>query len=314
MDNTNAAKGEEAISVRNVSLGKCYSNLLVLDVKPTRGLASSLVVIVDSSPSMNGRKMHVAKVLGESLIRLAGLLGISKVDVYSFCRELQELGSGTPQEALDAIKTIKLCVGTNLFEALSKAYSENENTGVVIITDGRPSVGPKRPEKILNSLLKLVSRRDLLNRKIVIALVGEDADKEIAEKIVNALGGFVYKARKLESRDVALIALYAGLADVIPAKIAVGLPAWATIEAYNITYKKLNNGWLEFNVLEHALTGRTIVMNIKSNLDECGEDLMIPMLGISLKLVEHEVVESETIRKFVKLRFRPINMKYKRID
>ncbi len=305
---------ENVLDVMNISLSKCINNVLVFRVKPIQGPIDKLVLILDSSPSMNGRKLYVAKRLGERLIRLAESLNVGKVHVSAFCGRLHELGSGRPEEALELLESVKTCVGTNLAEAFNIAYSEGKNTGVILITDGRPSVGPKSPEGILARLSKEPRPKSINERRVVVTLLGEDANQELAKKIVEALGGFVYKVLVPEARDAAFIALYAGLADAIPNKIAIGIPAWANVKVFDHDYHKKNGEWIEIDVLDSALSSRTIAIAVESNLLECGEDIVLPLTVTTLRLVDHEIVEKETSQRFVEVKFKPIYRKIEKPD
>lgn len=295
---------EGLLRVENSTLDGCWGNTLTLEPRPLRGGVERLVVIIDSSPSMDGWKLYQAKRLGEALARLAGLLGVGRVDAYSFCRSARPLASGPPGEAAVGLASAKVCPGTNLAEALRLAYAQGGSAGVVVVTDARASVGPRRPESIAEHALRGSGEP---RGRVVIVLVGGDADEDLAGEVAGILGAPVYRVESLGAHDVAAVALHSGLAAAVPARVLLGLPAWAELEVHGGSrgYRR-SGGWAELDVLQAAVEGGRVVATVKSTLSDCGGELKIPILVSALKASRGSVVEEGLGGVFVDAKFNAI--------
>jgi hypothetical protein len=293
-------KGTMALNIENVSLNKCI-NVFIIQPKTTRGLIKRLIIMLDASPSMEGSKFYIAKLLSERLARIASSIGIN-VEFYTFCRKIQRHKTGG-EDLLEKIRSTKICPGTNIAEVIKLVNSFNSNDGIIILTDGRPSVGPKS----LDSILKYVGfdkSKARQQERLVFTLIGNDANVELISGIAKYIGGVVYRISDGGSSDLANITLLAGLRPMIAKSIIIGIPAWAEVKVYGAKHKKLSNGWIEIDVLSKVVNDEPITIMLRSMLEDCNDSLTLPIISTVLATEGLRIIEKEIPQGYIEVRFR----------
>ncbi len=167
------------------------------------GLVSSrqrlvLGVALDVSPSMDGERIFFAK---SALLKLLDILEPGDVlVVVGFCRKPFVIYGPKVIESKDdvieakrAIAAAKTCPGTNIADALVetiKLVKEQLKEGgvgrILLVTDGQPTVGEKRPEKIEEKVFKALGDREI---PIVAIGVGKEYNEAILLRLADATNG-----------------------------------------------------------------------------------------------------------------------------
>lgn len=114
----------------------------------------ALVFAVDVSLSMDGEKIFRAK---QGLIEVAKTLSPGDlISIISFCDKVRHEGTYDARDFVEIeskIASLKLCPGTNLYEAIRIGIEELKKVGegrlsrLVLVTDGRPTTGVKDKPK-----------------------------------------------------------------------------------------------------------------------------------------------------------------------
>jgi len=117
-----------------------------------------------------------------------------------------------------------VCRGTNLEAALRYAVEVSSGyDAVVLLTDARPTVGSRRPER----LERLASE---LGGKLVVAGVG-DYDRDIAGRLASASGGIALKLPGREWEAASLVLVASGAYEWWILEVAVAHPPWLSVVA-----------------------------------------------------------------------------------
>ncbi len=184
----------------------------------------AFIIAIDTSLSMDGDKIFRAK---EAAIKAVKLLRENDlVTILGFHRKVLKVADkvpGSEKERLEeAIVRLKLSYGTNIYGVLEEMArvarelsSRADIAGVraIFITDGEPTVGPKKPDKIVKMAKKL---REAGVSGLVIG-VGTEYNERMLLDIADALGGVfehVSKSKKLNE----LLSQYTLVAKEISAK------------------------------------------------------------------------------------------------
>lgn len=126
----------------------------------------AFLMVIDVSYSMDGEKIFRAKQAALGL--LDTLREKDYVGVYGFANKFYKVLEPVPasrrEEVAKAIVGLKLASGTNIYDTLKKLVEEAKKVlekgivstvRVIFITDGQPTTGQKKPEKILEMAKKL---------------------------------------------------------------------------------------------------------------------------------------------------------------
>jgi Ca-activated chloride channel family protein len=198
----------------------------VLSIKGTYSAQPPIafLIVIDVSYSMDGEKIFRAK---EAALKLLNILRDKDyVGVYGFAgkfyRVLEPVPASRREEVEKAIVGLRLGSGTNLYETIKKLIDEARNllsrgvvstARIILITDGEPTVGPKKPEKILSITKKLAET----GVSALIIGVGIEYNEKLLTRMANILKGdfeHVSDPRSLEE----LIAKYAKTTKELSAK------------------------------------------------------------------------------------------------
>lgn len=230
----------------------------VISVKGVKsyGPPACFMLIIDTSLSMDGEKIFRAKLSSLKILDL--LREKDYVAVYSFANDFVknlEPSSLSKKHSIEqAIVSLKLGSGTNFYDMFKNIINEvktvQEELGVyvirlILITDGQPTTGVKRIDKILELVDKLAE----LRVSALVIGVGTDYNEKLLLSIANKLNGVfehVDNAKKLEE----IMHRYTMVAkDVSARNVAVTLRLKPHFKAlvYNKAYRVTENG-VEINV------------------------------------------------------------------
>lgn len=173
-------------------------------------------VAIDSSWSMDGSKIFFAK---EGVIEMLKMLDSNDyVSIYSFHGKVSKVVSlekvSNIDRIIDAVASIKLGGGTNIYEVLEHIYRDSEEAKstaigdesmlismkMVMVTDGNPTTGVKDEDKILALAEKL---RKNLSLSLVVG-VGDDYNERLLAGLAERVRGF-FEHLKSPSKMVDLL-------------------------------------------------------------------------------------------------------------
>ncbi|OYT41893.1 MAG: hypothetical protein B6U86_01490 [Candidatus Altiarchaeales archaeon ex4484_43] len=151
-------------------------------------IAKDMVFVIDTSGSMSGKKIEQAKNALDFCIK--NLNEDDRFNIITFESNIEKfsdkLVSADPEEvsnALDFVNKIESRGGTNINEALLEALKmmngdERPNI-IVFLTDGKPTVGVRDIEKILEN----VENANTKNTRIFVFGVGYEVNTHLLDKI-----------------------------------------------------------------------------------------------------------------------------------
>jgi Ca-activated chloride channel family protein len=146
-----------------------------------------IVLVIDVSGSMSGRKIEQARAAGRQLLQTLTpsdrfrLIDFSS-DVRSFHDGWSAATSGNVRSALEYLDGLRANGGTNIQGALEEALASDTPDGrlplVLFLTDGAPTVGETRPDAIVQRAADL--RRQ---RRIFTFGIGADVNAALLEQL-----------------------------------------------------------------------------------------------------------------------------------
>ncbi len=171
----------------------------IITLRGTKTISPPLAffIAIDTSYSMDGEKIFRAK---EAALKIIDMLKEDDlVNIYGFDGKVRRVVAKAPAVAKDtlerAVVGLTLGSGTNIYAILDQmakdaaaVMSEGKVAGVrvILITDGEPTMGPKKPKKILEAARRL---REAGATALVIG-VGLDYNERLLLDIADTLNGF----------------------------------------------------------------------------------------------------------------------------
>ena len=163
-----------------------------LALRPDEVVAKDVLYVIDTSGSMEGRKMEQAK---RALKRgIAMLRDKDRFNVIGFSGEIKPMHAGlvaandaSRQEAAQWVDRLVAEGGTALSQAVLGAMrqaSPARLTMVVLITDGLPTVGERDGDKIVAA-----AKRISLRPRVFTFGVGHDLDVKLLDRLAEMNGG-----------------------------------------------------------------------------------------------------------------------------
>ncbi len=190
-------------------------------------LRKSIVFVLDTSGSMEGKKIEQAK--NALKLFLQSLASDDLFDVVPFATEPEPFfGARVPAspekiaEALARVERITAAGGTNIDGALAAALrGVGEADGrvpiVVFLTDGEPTVGETVPDKILAA----VREKNALRARLFVFGVGASVNTHLLDSIASQNGGARDYVREEERIDEKTRALFAKLSHPVMTDLAL---------------------------------------------------------------------------------------------
>ena len=196
-------------------------------------LKKSIVFVLDTSGSMEGKKIEQAKNALKLFVQ--SLSGDDLFDIVPFATEPEPFFGArvpaTPQkvaEALARIERITAAGGTNIDGALAAALrGSGEADGrvpiVVFLTDGEPTVGEVVPDKILAAVRAGNSQK----ARVFVLGVGNGVNTHLLDTLASENGGARDYVREEERIDEKTRALFAKLSHPVMTELALAIDGLA---------------------------------------------------------------------------------------
>lgn len=186
----------------------------------TETLRKSIVFVLDTSGSMEGKKIDQAKAALKLFLQSLG--PDDRFDVVPFATEAEpffgERVPATPEriaEALARVERVAAAGGTNIDGALAAALRGPAEDGrvpiVVFLTDGEPTVGVTNPAAILAAVRAANARR----ARVFVLGVGVKLDTHLLDTLAAENGGARDYVREEERIDDKTRALFAKLSHPV---------------------------------------------------------------------------------------------------
>lgn len=161
-------------------------------------VSSRIAFLVDRSGSMaekigTDRKFTRLDAAKEQLVKVVEALPAThhvnlipyETNVSPLWNELRKLSEDNRQDLLRTVRGLPLGGGTNIFDALEKAFEDPKVDTIYLLTDGQPSAGRVRTtEGILEEV-----RRWNRTRQIVIHCIGLGIDSDLLKRLAAESGG-----------------------------------------------------------------------------------------------------------------------------
>jgi Ca-activated chloride channel homolog len=173
----NAPRGEDGFALITLSP----------PVRTSRATPRDIVLVIDVSGSMSGRKIEQARAAGRQLLQTLTpsdrfrLIDFSS-DVRSFRDGWSVATGANVSAALGYLDALRATGGTNIQGALEEALASDTPEGrlplVLFLTDGAPTVGETRPDAIVQRATDL--RRE---RRIFTFGIGADVNAALLEQL-----------------------------------------------------------------------------------------------------------------------------------
>ena len=261
-------EGEGAL-IREASTGRASDGeqafVIILErpqVKPAR-----ILLVLDSSPSVDGASIYHAKTALATLARLARAQG-SSVGSAAFCGKFHMLEGDDPAEAL---LEAKVCPGTNIGGLLQALEGlANDYDVAVVATDANPTVGPKKAGK----LARIAERLGGTGLRVVFLPVGRDVNYEVLEAVPGAskAAATPILGDPWEAAAHALVA--AGLSRRVVMEVALGHPSWVEVEAPGA--RRGREGWTHIPAARFALEHVPLPVILRASRRQ-GETVGVPV-------------------------------------
>ncbi len=182
---------------------------------PSRQVRKRIVVAIDTSGSMSGAKIEQAKQAVAQAIRALSpgdqfaLIAFSD-EVQAFSDRLVAAKPDVVERAIEFIDGLRAIGGTALCDAAETAVSiaaaaaRREPVYVLLVTDGRPTVGERNIGRIAERVAK--ANKDYRARLFAVG-IGYDVNSVLLDKLTADNGGLVEYIRPGEDIEVALASL-----------------------------------------------------------------------------------------------------------
>lgn len=180
--------------------------------RAARAMPRDIVLVIDVSGSMSGRKIEQARAAGRQLLQ--SLTPTDRFRLIDFSSDVRAFRDGwsaatapNVRAALDYLDALRASGGTNIQGALDEALAGDSPEGrlplVLFLTDGAPTVGETRPDAIARHAGEL--RRQ---RRIFTFGIGADVDAGLLEQLALQGRGTATFVRPEESveRAVSVVA------------------------------------------------------------------------------------------------------------
>jgi hypothetical protein len=254
--------------------GGRVAGYLILLARP-RVRPGRLLIVMDTSPSMDGEPLYYAR---SALSLLARAVGPRRVGLVTFCSKPRVMG---PEELGDepwaVVRRARICPGTNLARLLKTLDSIiDEYDSTVIVTDAQPTLGPRKPEKLASIASGLAGRG-----RIVLVPAGENYDATAAEAIAGASGAIIGPPLSSPWQPAAYMLAASGIGGRVVAEVAVAHPPWLSVEAPGAG--EARDGWTVIPAARFSLDGEPLPLIIKpspaglSDAKELGERVALPV-------------------------------------
>jgi len=220
---------------------------------------ADIVLLVDRSGSMKGKKLADAKTAAKTFVDLQG--SNNRAELISFegtaVIEVQFTtmtadGKTTVKNAIDALTSVDK---TNIYEAIQKANVELQTKGrdnvllvEILLTDGRPTTGNTETDDILD----LAVSANATGIRIYTIGLGTDVDGNLLSSIANATGAKYYFAPTSADLQAIYTEISLEISKIVGIDIKVREELPTTLVSYNndatVAPSSIQDGKLTWNV------------------------------------------------------------------
>jgi Ca-activated chloride channel homolog len=200
-------------------------------------VAKNVVLVLDSSGSMEGAKMRQARAAARFILgRLDGRDAFTVIDfddgVMAFSDSLLPATAENVGRALKFVDAIEDSGGTNINDALLGALARmrsGERPGYVLfLTDGLPTVGTTDTADIVRNLQRANDRR----ARIFVFGVGDDVNTQLLDRIALDHRGASAYIGESEDIESAVSGFYEKISSPVLAELAVEFKGVETSQVY----------------------------------------------------------------------------------
>ncbi|GIX05332.1 MAG: hypothetical protein KatS3mg114_1201 [Planctomycetaceae bacterium] len=180
-------------------------------------LPKNLVLVIDCSGSMAGKKFQQAQAALKSIIQQLHPddqfnIVAYETQVQQFQPTLQPVTDETRHQALQFVEQLQAQGGTNIHEALLTAFAslreDQRPSYVIFVTDGLPTVGEQRELMIADQATKA----NRVKARLLTMGVGYDVNSRLLERLARENQGQCEYVKPEEDLEVALSRVYQRIA------------------------------------------------------------------------------------------------------
>ena len=214
-----------------------------------------LALAIDASPSMDGERIFFAK---SAAIKLIEILEPGDVlMIIGFCKKPFLVYGPRTIETQDQIKearrkiaAIKTCPGTNIADTLVYTITllkEELKSGgigrILLITDGEPTVGEKKPDKIEEKVFKALGESEI---PIVAIGVGSEYNESLLLRLADATNGDLEHISDVDHLEEVIVKEAVKAAQVVAQNVELLLTTPPGVEArfYGRRFKATEEGYV----------------------------------------------------------------------
>ena len=202
-----------------------------------RIVAKNIVLVLDSSGSMEGAKIRQAKAAARFILNhLNGRDAFTLIDfddgVTAFSEALVPATEANVGRALKFVDAVEDSGGTNINDALLAALARMREDGrpgyVLFLTDGLPTVGTTGTADILRNLKEANRERS----RVFVFGVGDDVNTGLLDRIALDHRGTSVYVGPTEDLEVALSGFYEKISSPLLSELAVTFTGVETSQVY----------------------------------------------------------------------------------
>jgi len=202
-----------------------------------KAVAKNVVLVLDSSGSMEGTKMSQARAAARFILgRLDGRDAFTVIDfddgVTAFSDALLPATAANVGRALKFVDAIEDSGGTNVNDALLGALARMRNGErpgyVLFLTDGLPTVGTTDTADIVKNLGKANDRRS----RIFVFGVGDDVNTQLLDRISSDHRGASVYIAESENIESAVSGFYEKISSPVLSELNVEFEGLETSQVY----------------------------------------------------------------------------------
>jgi Ca-activated chloride channel family protein len=202
-----------------------------------KAVAKNVVLVLDSSGSMEGAKMRQARAAARFILNhLDGRDAFTLIDfddgVTAFSDALLPASAGNVGRALKFVDAIEDSGGTNINDALLGALARvrnGERPGYVLfLTDGLPTVGTTDTADIVRNLQTANGRQ----ARIFVFGVGDDVNTQLLDRVSSDHRGASVYIGESENIESAVSGFYEKISSPVLAELAVEFEGIETSQIY----------------------------------------------------------------------------------
>lgn len=229
--------GFDLLSYRDRKEGNFFMALFSPKIqRPDRFLRKKVVFILDTSGSMQGKKIEQAKIA--LIFCLNSLNPGDSFNLIDFDDQIKPFSEGllpaSRRNINSAMKFIQNCeadggtdINSALLEGLKNLNSEDKTSYIVFLTDGQPTVGQTDNKRILESV-----KRENLSNRIFVFGVGFDVNTHFLDRLAQENHAASDYVTPNEDIEVKVSNFFKKISNPILSELSLKFPGIKTFEIY----------------------------------------------------------------------------------